>query len=98
MKLWFAAVLFTLLSGSLLAQDIGYKSASDAAERETLLLRDFHPQSMLHAPEHPVLRAKFPVFDVHQHVNDAMGIEDHVDPKVLVARMDKLNIKSIVIL
>lgn len=94
-------VLALLLSSATLlafAQDIGYKSAADAEQKKTLLLRDFHPKSMMHAEEHPVLRAKFPVFDVHQHVNDAMGIEDHVDPAELVARMDKLNIKSIVIL
>ncbi|ABF39663.1 amidohydrolase 2 [Candidatus Koribacter versatilis Ellin345] len=98
MKRWVGMVLVTVLSGYLTAQDIGYKAAPDAAERETLLLRDFHPKSMLHAQEHPVLRAKFPVFDVHQHVNDAARIEEHMDPKELVARMDKLNIKSIVIL
>ncbi len=98
MKRWVGTVLLTVLSGSLAAQDIGYKAAANAAERETLLLRDFHPKSMMHSQDHTVLRAKFPVFDVHQHVNDAMGIEDHMDPKELVARMDKLNIKSIVIL
>jgi hypothetical protein len=38
---------------------------------------------MLHAKKHLVQRAKFPVFDVHQHVNDAMGIEDHRPPEEL---------------
>jgi predicted TIM-barrel fold metal-dependent hydrolase len=80
------------------AQDIGYKSATDAEQKKTLLLRDFHPKSMMHSQEHLVERAKFPVFDVHQHVNDAMGIEDHMPPAELVARMDKLNIKTIIIL
>jgi predicted TIM-barrel fold metal-dependent hydrolase len=94
---WIAVGL--LLAGMAGAQqDIGYKSAADAEQKKTLLLRDFHPKSMMHAEEHPVLRAKFPVFDVHQHVNDAMKIEDHVEPAALVARMDKLNIKTIVIL
>jgi predicted TIM-barrel fold metal-dependent hydrolase len=80
------------------AQDIGYKSAADAEQKKTLLLRDFHPKSRMHSQEHLIERAKFPVFDVHQHVNDAMGIEDHMPPAELVARMDKLNIKTIVIL
>jgi predicted TIM-barrel fold metal-dependent hydrolase len=53
---------------------------------------------MLHADEHLVQRAKFPVFAVHQHVNDAMGIEDHMQPSELIARMDRLNIKTIIIL
>lgn len=79
-------------------QEIGYKTSADAEQNKTLLLRDFHPKSMLHAKEHPIDRAKFPVFDVHQHVNDAMRIEDHMPPADLIARMDKLNIKTIVIL
>jgi predicted TIM-barrel fold metal-dependent hydrolase len=95
----FIGVVFLLLVSPLLnAQDIGYKSAADAEQKKTLLLRDFHPKSRLHAQEHPIERAKFPVFDVHQHVNDAMRIEDHMPPAELVARMDKLNIKTIVIL
>ncbi len=90
--------LFLSLTTFLTSQDIGYKSASDAEQKKTLLLRDFHPKSRLHVQEHLVERAKFPVFDVHQHVNDAMGIEDHMPPAELVARMDKLNIKTIIIL
>ena len=39
------------------APQIGYKSASDAEQKKTLLLRDFHPTSMLHAPAHSVPRA-----------------------------------------
>lgn len=98
MKRVFCAVLLFLIPAAALCQDIGYKSAAGADEKKTLLLRDFHPKTMMHSKEHLVLRAKFPVFDVHQHVNDAMGIEDHMDPAALVARMDKLNIKTIIIL
>jgi predicted TIM-barrel fold metal-dependent hydrolase len=77
---------------------IGYHADPDAAKKETLLLRDFHPQSMLHAKMTPVLRAKFPVFDVHQHLNDARGIGTRMAPQEAVALMDQLNIKSVVIL
>ncbi|HEY3927066.1 MAG TPA: amidohydrolase family protein [Candidatus Koribacter sp.] len=77
---------------------IGYQAAPDAEQKKTLLLRDFHPQSMLHEQEHQVLRAKYPVFDVHNHINDAARIDEHMDPATLVARMDKLNIKTIIIL
>jgi predicted TIM-barrel fold metal-dependent hydrolase len=38
------------------------------------------------------------VIDVHNHTNDAAGIGDRVDPKEMVARMDRLNLKTIVIL
>jgi len=91
-------VILLLLPGALLAQQIGYKTAPDAEQNKILLLRDFQPQSMLHTSVHPVDRARFPVFDVHQHVNDAMHLEERVPPADLVKRMDQLNIKTIVIL
>ncbi len=77
---------------------IGYKPATDADSKKTILLKDFHPEPALHAAEHEIRRAKFPVIDVHTHTNDAVGIGDRVDPKEMVARMDRLNIRTIVIL
>ncbi|MGA2003233.1 MAG: amidohydrolase family protein [Terriglobales bacterium] len=77
---------------------IGYKPAADAEGRKTILLKDFHPEPALHAAAHEIRRAKFPVIDVHTHTNDAVGIGDRVDPKELVERMDRLNIRSIVVL
>ena len=44
-----------------------------AQEARDLRLRDFAPRSMLRAPAHEVLRARFPAIDVHNHVNDAHG-------------------------
>jgi predicted TIM-barrel fold metal-dependent hydrolase len=77
---------------------IGYKPAADASTKKILLLKDFHPEPMVHAAVHEIQRAKFPVIDVHTHTNDAAGIGDRVDPAELVARMDHLNLKTIVIL
>jgi uncharacterized protein len=85
-------------SGAAQQTGIGYKSAADADSKKTLLLKDFQPEPTLHAAVHEIQRAKFPVIDVHTHTNDAVGIGDRVDPKEMVARMDRLNIKSIVIL
>ena len=79
-------------------EKIGYKSASDAEQNKTVLLKDFHPRSMLHAPEHNIDRAKFYVIDVHNHINDAMGIDDHMPPSRVVEIMDKTNVKTVVIL
>ena len=90
-------IVFPLILTSALAQ-IGYQADPHAKEKETLLLRDFHPESMLHVKATQIERAKFPVFDVHQHLNDALGIGSRMDPKEAVALMDKLNIKSVVIL
>ena len=84
-----SALLFPIAASG----QIGYQADPDAAKKETLLLRDFRPQSMLHAKATPVLRAKFPVFDVHQHLNDAQGIGTRMPPQEAVALMDQLNIK-----
>jgi uncharacterized protein len=77
---------------------IGYKPATDADSKKIILLKDFHPEPTLHAAVHEIPRAKFPVIDVHTHTNDAVGIGDRVDPREMIARMDRLNIKTIVIL
>src|SRR5437016_12648966 len=77
---------------------IGYKSAENAEQKKTLLLKDFHPASMLHAPVHEIERAKYYVIDVHNHVNDAQGIDEPMPPQRVVEVMDKTNVKTVVIL
>lgn len=81
------------------SQEIKYTPDPNAAKRMTLLLKDFDPQPMVHLPVHEVPRAKFPVIDVHNHVNDAGGIHDEaMDPAEVVRIMDAANVKKIVIL
>jgi predicted TIM-barrel fold metal-dependent hydrolase len=77
---------------------IGYKAAADADQKKTLLLKDFHPVSMLHVPVHQIPKAKFYVIDVHNHINDAAGIDEHMDPKRVVEIMDATNVKTVIIL
>ncbi|HLY62352.1 MAG TPA: amidohydrolase family protein [Terriglobia bacterium] len=73
--------------------------AENSIDKNSLLLRDFKPRTMLHLTEHQVTRARFPVIDVHNHVNDARsGGRGHQDPASLVQLMDHLNIQTIVIL
>ena len=81
-----------------LFSQITYQTAPDAEQKKTLMLRDFHPRTMMHAAVHPVERAKFPVVDVHQHVDDAMGIGDRIPPARLVEIMDHTNVKKLIIL
>ena len=73
-------------------------TAAAADEPPGLLLRDFRPRSMLKVPVHEVERAAFPAVDVHNHVNDARGGDSPVAVPELLARMDRLNLKRIVIL
>jgi predicted TIM-barrel fold metal-dependent hydrolase len=97
-------LLLTALAGATAAQDkgaapqIGYKSAQDAEQKKTLLLRDYKPQSMLRVPAHTVEKAKFYVVDVHNHVNDAQGIEEHMSPSRVVQIMDATNVRTVIIL
>ncbi len=79
-------------------QQIGYQKAGNADQNKILLLKDFHPVSMLHASVHEVSRAKYYVIDVHNHVNDARGIEEHMDPRQVVQVMDSTNVRTVVIL
>src|SRR5208337_3221640 len=77
---------------------IGYHTAPGADQRKTLLLKDFHPASMLHVLEHAPACAKFYVLDVHNHTNDPVGIGDQMPPQEVVNIMDQSNVKLIVIL
>src|ERR1700733_371126 len=103
-KVWVSQlVLFLAMSALLAAQNqsqeaIGYKSADNAEQKKTLLLKDFAPVSMLHASSHNVDRAKYYVIDVHNHINDALGIDEHMPPDRVVEIMNNTNVKTIVIL
>ena len=100
-NIWTAVLSLTLWAAALgygQQTGIGYKPAADADSKKTILLKDFHPQTALHAAAHQVTRAKFAVVDVHTHTNDARGIGDRVDPKEMVERMDRLNVKTVVVL
>ena len=80
-------------------QAITYTADPNAGKRMTLLLKDFAPKPMLHVAVHEVPRAKFPVIDVHNHVNDAVGINgEEIPPAEVIRRMDAANVQKIVIL
>src|SRR5438034_8529126 len=70
------------------SSQIGYKSAENAEQKKTLLLKDFHPVSMLHAPVHEIERAKFYVFDVHNHLTTAPASHGLTPPPRSLASME----------
>lgn len=101
MALMVGATLAVVAASSALAmalEQIKYGEQPGAAKRITLLLRDFQPRTMLHVPVHEVSRARFPVWDVHNHVNDARGIGERIPPERVIRSMDDTNIAKIVIL
>src|SRR5205809_187477 len=81
-------------------------AASPAPQGCPLALQDFQPRSMLHVPEHPVARARFPVIDVHTHLSWASEGGGGVfrgeemtflaTPAELLEVMDRKNIKTMV--
>jgi uncharacterized protein len=93
------ALLFAAASAlAVSAQDLKYQPDPKASEHMTLLLKDYDPKSMLHAAVHLTPRAKFPVIDVHNHVDDASDHGEVVAPAEVVRRMDGANVAKIVIL
>ncbi len=70
----FLGLLVVGIASVTVAQDIAYKEDPEAAKRMTLLLKDFEPHPMVHLPVHNVPQARFPAIDLHNHVNDAQGI------------------------
>ena len=65
-------------------------------------LPEFQPKSMLHVPEHPVARAKYPVIDVHTHLFGAGRKNPPDSPQsraelVRVAKtMDDCNLQTLI--
>jgi hypothetical protein len=90
--------LLLALAGTFWAQGQA-PTAQKMEQKNTLLLRDFQPKSMLHAPVHNVYRARFPVIDVHNHVNDARTPDkERILPAKVVEMMDNCSLQKIVIL
>lgn len=76
-----------------------WPQAAPKTEQPPLALRDFSPKAMLHAEVHNVERARFPVIDVHNHINDAMGDDPRrMTSAQVLELMDRANIRKIVIL
>jgi predicted TIM-barrel fold metal-dependent hydrolase len=71
-----------------------------------LPLADFEPKSMLHVEEHPVMRARFPVIDIHTHLSWAAegsggvfrgeAMKFLATPQELLEVMDRKNIQTMV--
>ena len=107
---WLAAAGSGLaaLARSRKGEAMGQRQAAAPAAMDSgkLPLVDFQPRSMLHVPETPVPRARYPVIDVHTHVTfrsrSKAGVplgEDvriNATPDVLLAGMDKSNLRIMV--
>jgi uncharacterized protein len=74
--------------------------ASDAIPGPPTRLADYQPRSYLHAQAHQVPRARFPVIDVHQHVNDELTPDGKlpVPAEQLLKVMDAANVRTVVVL
>ena len=69
-------------------------SNSFSQNADNLLLKNYHPVSIYKIPTANIKKAAFPVIDMHSH--DYVQTQQEIDD--WVKRMDKLNIKKIIIL
>lgn len=60
---------------------------------QTMSIEEYAPKSTLVVPQHPVLRAKYPIIDVHNHQDSAMS-KDKLEK--LVHDMDRINLQVMV--
>ena len=61
-----------------------------------LLVEDFQPRSEVIAPEHPVVRARFPVVDAHNHLPMHHPRAHELDVAEMVRWMEFINLRAIV--
>jgi predicted TIM-barrel fold metal-dependent hydrolase len=73
---------------------IGYNHLRLAPARDGLLLRDYAPDSMLRVHATEVGCARFPVIDVHCHLNDGIVMQRSVNPEQFIRVMDGTNVKA----
>lgn len=67
-----------------------------ASARDRLLLRDYEPTSMVRLRQTEMSTARYPVIDVHCHLNDGIVMTRSVDPEQFLRVMDATNVKSAV--
>jgi hypothetical protein len=80
-----------LLGGSLPAILLAQTPPLDGREGRQLLLENFRPRPLLKVEEHPLLRARFPVVDVHTHFHEKFhGSAEQIDEWVKL--MDRNNV------
>jgi predicted TIM-barrel fold metal-dependent hydrolase len=73
---------------------IGYSHLRLASASDQLLLRDFAPDTMLRLEATKLRRARFPVIDVHCHLNDGVVMQRAVKPEQFLRVMDETNVKA----
>src|SRR6266849_224653 len=73
---------------------ISYSHLRLAPARDQLLLRDFAPDTMLRVHATEVRRARFPVIDVHCHLNDGIVMTHAANPERFIRVMDETNVKA----
>jgi predicted TIM-barrel fold metal-dependent hydrolase len=111
-RAWFASLGFGIAAAGLRegsAQQTAPRpraATAPAGARDSLLLRDFQPRSMLVVPETTVPRARFPVIDVHTHptfrVKSVAGVPHgeavrvSAPPADVLAIMERRNVRTIV--
>jgi len=74
--------------------EIGYSYRHLTPAGDQLLLREYDPHAMVKVPVTEVVRARFPVIDVHCHLNDGIVMRKTLHPSRFISVMDDTNVKS----
>ncbi len=75
---------------------------SEPPMKKAVAIDEYEPKSMLHVPETNVLRARFPVIDIHTHLSFSPGpgkegnATETAPPEEVLAVMDRKNIRMMV--
>src|SRR6266478_5549447 len=69
--------------------------ANDSNPMDTLLLKDYKPQSTLVVPETHVARARFPAIDVHTH--SMFDVKTEADVDAWVRTLDEVGIETVIV-
>jgi predicted TIM-barrel fold metal-dependent hydrolase len=64
--------------------------------RDFVQIEDYQPRSELVVPEHPILRAKFPVIDAHNHLTYPGFGWEKLDLQQTLRELDLVNISTVV--
>ena len=66
------------------------------AKAPDLILREYHPKSMLVTEYHVPQKSKFPAIDVHNHLGNVGGSRASIDPAVFIKEMDAAGVAQCV--
>ena len=87
---------FSLLFASILFQAFGQqRQIRTAGLQDSLLLKDYRPQSIFQVPQTVVLKAKYPAIDMHMHAPRGSNLDSII--KAQIKNMDETGVQKTIL-